>query len=93
MRKFSIILFALLFFCGVAYAQQVIVVQENGERPQQDIIVPQNVEIDYNNPQTYIIGGVTCEGTNYLSPQQLISLSGLGQDSRLQSRAPIFPIS
>ncbi|MBQ7222540.1 MAG: outer membrane protein assembly factor BamA, partial [Bacteroidales bacterium] len=63
MRKFSFILFAFFLLSGTAYAQQV--------------VFPENIEIDYNNPQTYIIGGVSCEGTNYLSPQQLISLSGL----------------
>lgn len=33
--------------------------------------------IDYNNPKKYIVGGVTVEGTNYFSPEQIKQLTGL----------------
>ena len=36
-----------------------------------------DIQVDYNNPQTYVVGGVTVEGTNYLNPDQIISLTGL----------------
>ncbi|MCF0178156.1 MAG: BamA/TamA family outer membrane protein [Bacteroidales bacterium] len=35
------------------------------------------VEVDYNNPKTYVIGGVSVEGNNFLSANQLISLTGM----------------
>ncbi len=35
------------------------------------------VEIDYDVPQKYIVGGVTVEGNHYFNPQQIISLTGL----------------
>ena len=37
----------------------------------------QEVEIDYNNPKKYIVGGVKVEGNHYFSPEQIIQLSGL----------------
>lgn len=35
------------------------------------------LEIDYNNPRTYVIGGVKVEGNTYFSDQQIIQVSGL----------------
>ena len=35
------------------------------------------VEVDYNNPQKYIVGGVDVEGNHYFSASQIISLTGL----------------
>ena len=37
----------------------------------------QEVEIDYNNPKKYVIGGVKVEGNNYFSPEQILQISGL----------------
>ncbi|MBO4764868.1 MAG: outer membrane protein assembly factor BamA, partial [Bacteroidales bacterium] len=37
----------------------------------------QDIQVDYNSPKTYVIGGVTVEGTNYLNPKQIIQLTGL----------------
>ena len=37
----------------------------------------QEVEIDYNNPKKYVVGGVAVEGNNYFSPEQIIQISGL----------------
>ena len=39
--------------------------------------VAQNIMVDYNNPKKYIIGGVSVEGNNYFSPEQILSLTGL----------------
>jgi len=36
-----------------------------------------NVEVDYNHPQKYFVGGVSVEGCNYFSESQIISLTGL----------------
>ena len=41
--------------------------QESGEK----------IEVDYNNPQKYIVGGVEVEGNNYFAPQQIIQITGL----------------
>ena len=35
------------------------------------------VEVDYNNPKKYIVGGVRIEGTNYFSPDQIRQITGL----------------
>ncbi len=35
------------------------------------------VEVDYAHPSKYILGGVSVEGNNYFSEQQIISLTGL----------------
>ena len=37
----------------------------------------QGVEIDYNNPKKYVVGGVKVEGNNYFSPEQILQISGL----------------
>ena len=34
-------------------------------------------EVDYGNPQKYIVGGVTVEGNNYFTDQQILQLTGL----------------
>ena len=41
--------------------------QESGEK----------IEVDYNNPKKYIVGGVEVEGNNYFAPQQIIQITGL----------------
>ena len=35
------------------------------------------VEVDYNHPHKYIVGGVSVEGNHYFSTTQIISLTGL----------------
>jgi outer membrane protein insertion porin family len=39
----------------------------------------QDIQVDYNSPRSYVVGGVTVEGTNYLNPNQIIALSGLAE--------------
>ena len=36
-----------------------------------------DVTIDYNRPKKYIVGGVGVEGNNYLSPDQILQVTGL----------------
>ncbi len=36
-----------------------------------------DVMIDYNRPKKYIVGGVSVEGNNYLSPDQILQVAGL----------------
>ena len=36
-----------------------------------------DVVIDYNRPKKYIVGGVGVEGNNYLSPDQILQVTGL----------------
>ena len=36
-----------------------------------------NVVVDYNNPQKYIIGGVSVEGNKHFSPEQILQVTGL----------------
>lgn len=35
------------------------------------------IEIDYNNPQKYIVGGVSVEGNNYFGADKILQLTGL----------------
>lgn len=42
-----------------------------------------SVDVDYNNPKEYVIGGVTIEGTKYLNKSQLISVLGLYEGNRI----------
>jgi len=42
-----------------------------------------DVEVDYNNPQKYYLGGVSVEGNNYFSEQQIVSLTGLRKGMEL----------
>ncbi|MBR2064669.1 MAG: outer membrane protein assembly factor BamA [Bacteroidales bacterium] len=35
------------------------------------------IEVDYNNPKKYIVGGVKVDGNQYLSPDQIKQVSGL----------------
>ena len=35
------------------------------------------VEVDYNNPKKYIIGGVTVEGNHHFSKEQIVQVTGL----------------
>jgi len=37
----------------------------------------QGVEVDYNNPRKYIVGGARVEGNNYFSQDQILQISGL----------------
>ena len=37
------------------------------------------IEIDYNNPKTYVLGGVSVEGNTYFSSTQIINQTGLRQ--------------
>jgi len=36
-----------------------------------------DIEVDYNNPKKYIIGGVRVEGNNYFAPEQILQITGL----------------
>lgn len=36
-----------------------------------------SVEVDYNNPKKYIVGGVKLEGNKYLSPDQILQVASL----------------
>ena len=42
-----------------------------------------NVEIDYNHPKKYFVGGVSVEGNSYFSAQQIIQLTGLQKGMEL----------
>ena len=42
-----------------------------------------NVEIDYNHPRKYFVGGVSVEGNSYFSAQQIIQLTGMQKGMEL----------
>ena len=37
----------------------------------------EDITVDYNNPQKYIIGGVSVEGNKYINSDQILKISGL----------------
>lgn len=43
----------------------------------QEVMSGQSVEIDYNNPKTYIVGGVKVDGVKYINTDQIIAITGL----------------
>ena len=43
----------------------------------QDSTFARTVEVDYNRPQVYEIGGLTVSGIKYLNPDQILSLTGM----------------
>ena len=47
------------------------------------------VEVDYNNPQSYVVGGIRISGTKYLGESQLLSVLGIRPGDR---PAPVPPI-
>ena len=36
-----------------------------------------SIEVDYNNPRTYVVGGVSIEGNQYFNEHQILQLTGL----------------
>jgi len=42
------------------------------------------IEVDYTHPREYIVGGVSVEGNNYFSENQIVQLSGLRSGSRVK---------
>ena len=49
----------------------------------QDVPEKQSIEIDYNNPKTYIVGGINVTGTKYLNTDQLRSVLGINEGDEL----------
>ena len=50
------------------------------------IVVPLSLaaqDVDYNNPKTYIIGGIKVSGIKYLSEEQIISVTGLSAGDKI----------
>ena len=43
----------------------------------QEPAVDRPVEVDYNNPKKYVVGGVRVSGTKYLGESQLLSVLGI----------------
>lgn len=41
------------------------------------------IEVDYNNPKEYVVGGIDIPGLKYLSKQQLLSVAGVQVGSKL----------
>ena len=63
-------LIALSLVCFTAFGQEV----ETASEP---------VEVNYDQPQTYYVGGVLVEGNTHFGDQQIISLTGLQKGMQL----------
>lgn len=66
-RKIVLAILLPLFWMAAANAQDVQTAKTDGE----DIIV------DYDNPKTYVVGGVDVRGVKFIGKKQIIALSGL----------------
>ncbi len=42
-----------------------------------------DIEVDYNNPKTYVIGGIRVSGVEYLNDKQIIALTGFRPGNRI----------
>ena len=42
-----------------------------------------DVEVDYNNPKKYVVGGVRVEGNNYFAQEQILQITGLQKGMEL----------
>ena len=40
-----------------------------------------DVEVDYNNPKKYVVGGVRVEGNNYFAQEQILQITEIGRAS------------
>lgn len=72
MRISRLFFLALLFVLSTAFAVSVYGQRKGG-----------GIEVDYNNPKKYIVGGVSVEGNNYLASDQIIQLAGLQKGMEL----------
>lgn len=72
MRRYLISLF---FFAVLLFSP--CMAQEQKTMPAND------VEIDYNNPKEYVVGGVEIEGLKYLSKAQVVSVLGLREGQKV----------
>ena len=45
--------------------------------------VSKPVEVDYDQPRSYIIGGISVDGNTHFGEQQIISLTGLQQGMKV----------
>ena len=43
----------------------------------QDVSLRQEIEVDHNTPKTYVLGGISVEGLQYLGENQILSVMGL----------------
>jgi len=68
-KYFRLCVLMLLLFQGVVCAQGKV---EDDE-----------LEVDYNNPKSYIFGGINIEGLQYLSKNQLLSVMGIQIGQRI----------
>ena len=71
MNRYRVLFLLILSFAGFkAFAQEV----ETPVKP---------VEVDYDQPKQYIVGGITVEGNTYFGEQQIISLTGLQEGMQI----------
>ncbi len=65
MRRYRFLCIVALSLAGtLAFGQ-------NAEKSEEDVTV------DFDRPQTYVVGGISVDGNHYFSEQQIVSLTGL----------------
>ena len=67
-RLLSVILLSVV--SAASFAQR----PEGGSTP---------VEVDYEHPKSYIVGGISVEGNTHFGEQQIISLTGLQEGMKV----------
>ena len=77
-KKFLALIGAILAFTALS-------AQDTGTVP---------VVVDYNNPKTYTVGGISVSGTKYLGESQLLSVLGIGPGDKVPFRVTMYlPLS
>lgn len=76
MKSDSMKVYRLLLFLVLSAAAAPVFGQES-------VKSSEPVEVDFDNPKTYYVGGVSVEGNHYFSDQQIISLTGLQKGMRV----------
>ncbi len=52
----------------------------------------EGVTVDYGNPKKYVVGGVSVEGNNYVSEDQIVQLSGLREGMEVTVPSDFFSL-
>jgi outer membrane protein insertion porin family len=62
----------------------ILIISSMGRVFGQDTIPPRTAVIDYNSPQTYVVGGISVTGVQYLGEEQMISLTGITKGDKIE---------
>lgn len=85
MKRYRILPILLALMAPSALkAQDAVQVQDSTVSvPEKQVVHRQNILVDFNEPHTYVVGGLEIEGLKYLSKQQLESVLGFSEGTSI----------